>query len=819
MPRLLLILPLLLVLLAPDVALAGKKKCKQPHCRFVETYIEPHYGHEWYVDPDGERAFEYEELLNNSENTIFILRYYLTPHFWTVAHGKTRLYLDGFDSQTYRTWPDINKEYYGYRKAKKSGKKYNKKGVMPAQAVDLIYEFKSVDDLPVLRVGVRPLTGNGNATRLSNRYILLSRNEDKTVHESFRPGDWSYVFRAKLPDLSDVKRGEIRYSDWAFCPACVEKVIKQEGVEPFPKLDPNAFFKERGQLPAERFFPFNVDRIWTKKERPDDLVIGEEALQLAATFRQEVIEAEARRVAKKKREEESAELYAEERKTYEAYVAELSRGSLRQAVNKACSKLELRNPPNPRQSGSRLDWYEYGAKQNADNYEKHVRCVLDKMDNFDYSARAGVLADAKLRLPPLFEAGHYEYKSVARFVSARDEVDQLSKYLNKKQTEFRKTQSRYEDAWDEMLDVMAERREKRIRKEVDTCLAGLAMTNSLTSNSGAYCRSMAEQGYTGLSAAVAGMQTGGSSSGSGSSAPAFTQPLVPEFNLSGMIANAQAVADGADASLLFNADGTVRTTIAPEAISHQQRQTRQSPPVTQPRREPVASGSAVIDTDQRLASVTETATQAETPPPTANASGSGNEIRITVNQDIPTPEEMAQLNRGQSPENFSAGWGQAGSAGSTGSATTQTGNSSNGQAGSGGSVSAGTSSTSSTQNTPPKPPKVKKEAKFVWVETELRRKAWPSSTRQRAEKDFRGVLSTNHLNRVCEKAYGGADALNGVMVADIHSLDEAAHLTWNGVVVVGGYCRLLSHDADYDNVRGCITESRGQPDCAVSARH
>ena len=58
MPRLLLILPLLLVLLAPDVALAGKKKCKQPHCRFVETYIEPHYGHEWYVDPDGERAFE-----------------------------------------------------------------------------------------------------------------------------------------------------------------------------------------------------------------------------------------------------------------------------------------------------------------------------------------------------------------------------------------------------------------------------------------------------------------------------------------------------------------------------------------------------------------------------------------------------------------------------------------------------------------------------------------------------------------------------------------------------------------------------------------
>ena len=114
---------------------------------------------------------------------------------------------------------------------------------------------------------------------------------------------------------------------------------------------------------------------------------------------------------------------------------------------------------------------------------------------------------------------------------------------------------------------------------------------------------------------------------------------------------------------------------------------------------------------------------------------------------------------------------------------------------------------------------MKKEAKFVWVETELRRKAWPSSTRQRAEKDFRGVLSTNHLNRVCEKAYGGADALNGVMVADIHSLDEAAHLTWNGVVVVGGYCRLLSHDADYDNVRGCITESRGQPDCAVSARH
>ena len=144
MPRLLLALPLLLIIFLAEPAFA-KKKCKQPHCRFVETYVEPYYGNAWFVDEENGRPFEYEELLKNSENRIYIQRYYLTPHFWTVVHDGPRWTLEGWGRQSYRSWSEVNAEYYRERKAKKKGKKYNKKGVMPARAIDLIYEFKSVD--------------------------------------------------------------------------------------------------------------------------------------------------------------------------------------------------------------------------------------------------------------------------------------------------------------------------------------------------------------------------------------------------------------------------------------------------------------------------------------------------------------------------------------------------------------------------------------------------------------------------------------------------------------------------------------------------
>ena len=817
MPRLLLVLPLLLSLFATDIAVAKKPKCKQPHCRFVETYIEPFYGHAWYVDAEGDRAFEYEELLATAENRIYIQRYYLTPHFWTVVNYGSRLFLDGFNSQTYRSFAEINREYYRERKAKKKGKKYNKKGVMPARAVDLIYELKSVDGLPLMRVGVRPLTSNGAATLLSKRYLTLHDNEDQSVAKSFRPGNFSGVFVAQLPDLSGLEAGDIRYSDWAFCKSCVESAIKEEGVEPFPKLNPNQFFRDNGQLPAQKFFPFDPNRISTSKKRPDRVVFGDEALAVAATFRRDVIEADAMRLARKQREAENVERYADERKAYETYVAKLSKGSLRQAVMNACGTLELVDPPNPRQKGSRLDWFESGAKRNAERYEKHVRCVLDEMDAFDYNARAAALAAAKAQLPALYEAGHYEYRSIARFVSARDEVDQLSDYLKQQQSTYTDNQARYSKAWDEMLEVVTERREAKIRKEVDSCLAGLAMTNSITANSGSYCRSMAEQGYTGLSAAVAGMQTGGSASGSAGSAASFTQPLVPEFNLSGMIANAQAVADGADASLLFNSDGTVRTTMAPEAASYQRRQSPRQTPASQPRRESVAGPAASMDTGREIADAARAATQADAPeqPPEARTpeSGSNNAINITVNQTIPTPEQMAQLDRGQAPDNLSVGWGQSGATASGG------GDREAPQASASRTASGGNGASQSGQMTPPEEPKAKKEPKYIWVETEMRRKGWPASSRNRAEKDFRNTLSINHLNKVCGDAYEGGDAYNGIVTTDIRMLDEAAHTTWNGIVVVGGYCRLLAHDPDYDHVRSCVSESRGQPDCAVRERY
>ncbi|MCP1335475.1 hypothetical protein [Futiania mangrovi] len=133
-------------------------------------------------------------------------------------------------------------------------------------------------------------------------------------------------------------------------------------------------------------------------------------------------------------------------------------------------------------------------------------------------------------------------------------------------------------------------RQAEIDRQVKRCMLGLASTGSLTPYSQGFCRAQAERGLDGLQAAIIGSAgatsrnpagsagtspvTGTTASGFGSSG--FTGNLVPPLDINGMIANARAVAKGADPGLLFNRDGTVRTTIAPEALARSASSSRDS---------------------------------------------------------------------------------------------------------------------------------------------------------------------------------------------------------------------------------------------------
>jgi len=819
-------LALLLLAVAIFLSADASAECKKgAACKFYNEQIRPFYGNSWFVDPEGAVPFEYADLLEASDNSVFVSRLYLFQDGYNQARGRTGTFVDGFGAQQYKNWNELWTRYMDVRRSKKKFKKFAKKGTWTARAIDLIVEYKDVDGLPVMRAGVRPLNVSGTGTLLSNRIAMLrtynttrsDRNFVNTVHVPVR-----------MPDLSDVQRGEIKFSDWQFCPSCVKTFLKTEGAPVFPHINPKTFLAERGQLPSESSFPWDTSSIYLSKTSSTGIYYGDAAIAMASTFRRDTLEAEQQMLARKQREADHAERYAEERATYDKLVAELRKGSLRSDVNRRCGELKLYDPPNPRQSGSHTGWYKDGAKKNASRYETHVRCVLESLEAFDYNQRAAELAAGRETLSTLFENGHYEFKTIAKFTSAKDEVDQLGKYLNEQEARYNKTVDRYARAWDELFEVFAERREKRIAKEVDKCLAGLAMTGSLTPSSGGYCRSMAEQGYTGLSAAAAGYNGGsrGTSSSTGS-VGSFSHPTMPKFDLNGMIANAQAVADGADASLLWNSDGTVRKTIAPEAVAHQNRQRTVQPPADN---RSVASLPAQAantpSVSERMADVAvkaESASSQQAPAssPKAESTAStaaqaSNGINITVNQTLNTPQQMAQLERGETPENLNIGWGggsknRPSTNGVSAGGMSTTTDSSSSASGSGGGGAAG------TLNEPAQ--RKKKPTKYVWTETELRHRGWPTSTRARAEKDFKGTLSSNRFNEVCGKTYKGSSGYNGLVVTNIRSLDNPVEGWWHGVVEIRGYCRVFAHHESYASIPFCASESRGQLDCAVRERY
>ncbi len=816
MLRLLMLAGLAALILCPAEADA---KCKNAHCRFYEVELAPNYGYGPYKsDSHPDAKFEYEQELLASSGRLYVQRFYQLADLGSAAGTMPpNTYPFIPQAQAYTRNYEI-----AFRKRAKKQKKHWKKGQLYGRAMDVLYEYKLAGELPVVRVGIRPLNFDYRAGVDFGRYLNIPLPVTPYNPQNSRVVRAKVDYTVKLPDMAGVQAGELRYSDWQFCASCTSRFLANSKLPIYPKLDLKAQYEASGSFTHERYWPMDYvsHYQWMRSSSlsaSTKLYSGDDALAAANNFFEAERLAEEKRKAEAARKAQLAEMYRDERKAYDDYVAELKAGSLRAAAYKRCGDLELRNPPNPRARGSHSGWFEDNAKYNVREYEKHVSCILNTVDTFDYSKRAAALEVAQTRLPELFAMGNFEERKIATFETTRKEVDRQQRYLKAQEERYRKLERDFDRAWEGMMRVYAERREKRISEEVSRCLAGLAMTNSLTSNSRAYCRSMAEKGYTGLSAAAAGYNGGGNRSGSSSNTASYNKPLVPEFDLGGMIANAQAVADGADSSLLWNEDGTVKTTVAQEAIDFQQQQARERErerqrvaASQQASTAPTATASSTSTTasvDPRIAQAGKTADEATQSGGAAEAStagsnnAAGNGISITVNTTSPTAAQMRDLENG--------GDGRVGS--------TTTAQSSSDSTSSGGRTSAGGNTSVAPRTETPKP---RRDTKFIWVgDLSLDRKAWPSSSRERADHDFRNTLARNRLNDFCRENYTGGDGYKGIVEVEIFHLEKRPGHVWHGKATIEGYCRVAAHHESYPEIRWCISESAGQPDCAVSKRY
>lgn len=798
-------------------------KCKNAHCRFHAAELAPKYGYGPYRQsafPD--ERFEYEKELLASDGRFYVQRFYQinlnepfgsrpdrTTLFRPMADVHNELYHDAYLASTY--WKSD-------KKRKKRAKKFYKKETLSGRALDIVYEFKPAGELALMRVGLRPLNFDHTAGFTFDRYLSVPLAHTGYNANAPKAKRATTSFRIELPDMQGVAEGEMRYSEWQFCASCVRSFMENSKQPLYPTLDVKAFYEANGVLPTYFAWPVAVTQInsldYSMGDSLDsgvEIFAGDEAVAAATNYFEAERLAEEARQAEAARKAQLADMYKEERDTYNAYVAELKAGSLRTSVGKRCGKLDLRSPPNPRARGSHSGWFEDNAKYNVREYEAHVGCVLNTLETFDYPKRAAALEHAQTRLPELFSMASFEDQRIASFETTRKEVDRQQKYLKAQEARYQKLERDFDRAWDVMMDVYAERREKRINEEVSKCLAGLAMTNSLTSNSRAYCRSMAEQGYTGLSAAAAGFKGSGSGSSSGSATASFTQPAVQAFDLSGMIANAQAVADGADASLLWNDDGTINTTLSQQAVDFQQRQAEERERERQriAASQPLAAGATVTTAvstpavDQTVAAVGKVASEAsqsgESTAAAASSGGAGNAINITVTTAGLTAEQMRDLDNGGD--------------GRVGSTTTRQDAASGTDSG----VALPNNAGGSANLEQAKP---RRDTKFIWIgELSLERKAWPSSSRERADTDFRNTLAVNHLNDFCRKTYAGSDGFKGIKDVNLFDLEERPGKVWHGKATIEGYCRVMAHHEAYPEIRWCVSESAGQADCAVSQRH
>ena len=110
--------------------------------------------------------------------------------------------------------------------------------------------------------------------------------------------------------------------------------------------------------------------------------------------------------------------------------------------------------------------------------------------------------------------------------------------------------------------------------------------------------------------------------------------------------------------------------------------------------------------------------------------------------------------------------------------------------------------------------------KYVWAQDILvEERGFAFSSREEAIRDLPKAWARNSLNDYCVDTWSGADAHKGVIDVDQIQVEQIGSTRWVGAARVHGYCRIFAHDDAYDDIARCVSESRGQPRCAVRERH
>jgi hypothetical protein len=420
--------------------------------------------------------------------------------------------------------------------------------------IDAAVEFKREYGFPLYRVHLTP-------RRISaQRWQALSH--EMSVYIRTKGSKESFTLPTELP--KERPYGSLT-TPWTYCGPCLK--LNPESNKSFSF----SINRQLSQLLENQDVGFTSFLIRFETPSEKRYQIGD-ALNVTlqkgkekeeALTRERAAEAERQRLAKLQ-EEENQRLYGAVREAYRELTRTLSTESLSRGRFKACGKLEFPRLPNPRYASAN-DINKAGVKS-KETFKRHIECVTGFLRGLDTQKWGPHLNSMDEMEASLWPQTYLADSQRGDALSLSESLEAEKEHLQSLHKTYRDRVSAMEKNWKDYEHYEKVRREKarekKIQAEVKRCIYTLASKGALTNYSQGYCRAQAEKGISGYQAGLTG------SAGARPPPPKdvllYQRNKLPTFDLQGMIDNAQAVADGASAVLLWDSSGAVRTSRAPE---------------------------------------------------------------------------------------------------------------------------------------------------------------------------------------------------------------------------------------------------------------
>lgn len=772
-------------------------------CKAIDRWVKkndyfrdnPWPGPYWQRDkkhPDyGKIVYDFSQFLGGEGNFVFSDRYYAIPPISTFAYGNRNTPQNFTFLEHESSYAKCASEAQSSKKVYKFIKNKRVEGL----AMDIFLHVRNVDGMPVYRIAVKPLNFN-LADHPEFRFVTLNELQGKIGSDAGKFNQ-NTAFSIQLPDTTGQVAGELRVSEWQFCEACMTRYMSFKISEYDTRFNPRDFMvrpisKEKsgsfgfsyfllaspywinryrgvpeavpGYIPTEAgLAPYSYSLV--EKAFPwADIKTGQEAFEAARDF--------AWRYGNAK----------ERNKEYLAFIKEVYQPLTVEAHMKKKTCPAVRTP----------SWGE--------GSDASIRAGNSALDRADCQAEHFNTYDP-LPLMAIYEELVAEEEALFRETIGVKRI----KLLTAEQ------QINQQLGW---IDGLVERANKYFE----------------TAN---YQARREQKRSEARAAQRAAMQS------------AF-------INNQHMINNMQA-----DVERLRQSNAAFA---ALEVQKQRRRQWQREREIHEAaRRQKIAQQSAIMtDATNRAESMLKSE-QAQSGP---TYEGFDRQPEVSKGAlpcaDIPTPEEMRRIEAGEKLEDFDAGWdlcddrarkvaaNASAEAASTGSgvgsdnvssaqdANAQDVNSEYVQAGAGTDATSGEDANaglggrgqsggpsgdsfggSDGADAVPDEPRPD-GPRYIYVDDlffEHRGHAF--STRDQLVKGLSNTWASRALSKHCETNWQGGDGHNGVVNVDRIETEQVASTRWVGSARLDGYCRLLSTDADYDKVRPCPSESRGQPNCYV----